>query len=150
MTISLSAWPRISLLFQLSFGAAEWCDWNKIWPQSTTTVLKESSAPILKHCQSDVFEKGLHNIYRKWGRELDQKRICIMKIEELAGILKFFEESNTILLLLITPGTSRTHNYVNVFSVALMRREGHRRVCSIRSIIASLWRKTRRIYRAAT
>jgi len=44
-----------------------------------------------------------------------------MKIEELAGILKFFEESNTILLLPITPGTSRTHNYVNIFSVALVR-----------------------------
>ena len=73
-----------------------------------------------------------------------------MKIEELAGILKFFEESNTILLLPITPGTSRTHNYVNIFSVALVCWERHQRVCSIRSIIASLWRKTRRIYRAAT
>src|SRR6185369_481077 len=43
------------------------------------------------------------------------------------------EESNTmILLLLIMPGTSRTHNYVNIFSVALVCWEGHRRVCSNR------------------
>ena len=67
-----------------------------------------------------------------------------MKIEELAGIFKFFEESNMILLLLITPGTSHIHNYVNIFSVALVRWERHQRVCSIRSIMDQLMEKNQK------
>ena len=30
-----------------------------------STVLEERFAPMLKHCWGDIFEKGLHNIYRK-------------------------------------------------------------------------------------